>query len=74
MSTAADLEQSALENYQAVLESMTSARLKADRRSLRLRVKQLEFELSDDSLGLSFELPPGAYATTLINELVSTGH
>lgn len=44
-----------------------------DRRPLRVAVRGLELELgsvfADGTVQLSFELPPGAYATTLLEEL-----
>src|SRR5690606_18700819 len=40
------------------------------RRPLRVEVRGLEMQLEEDStVRLSFELPPGAYATTLLEEL-----
>jgi len=44
--------------------------LKQERRALRIKVTDLEFKpLTDDSVRLSFSLPPGAYATTLLEQL-----
>jgi tRNA pseudouridine13 synthase len=70
---AAELEQEVLEPYRQVLEALAGARLEAGRRSLRLPVRDLAWELSADRLELAFSLPPGAYATMVVHELVSTG-
>ena len=68
---AATLEQAVLENEMQLVESLARAGLDADRRSLRLKPGRLECELDDDSLLLAFDLPPGAYATSLLRELVN---
>jgi tRNA pseudouridine13 synthase len=44
----------------------------ADRRSLRVLPAGLEWELDDTRLVLDFALPPGAYATAVLRELVLT--
>ncbi|MDI1253905.1 tRNA pseudouridine(13) synthase TruD [Thermomonas sp.] len=49
---------------------LEQAGLKQERRALRLRPDALEWEwLSDDALVLTFALPPGCYATTVLREL-----
>ena len=58
--------------YQELIEGLCKARVDADRRSLRLRVESLQWEMLEDQLQLDFILPPGSYATTVIDELVST--
>ena len=69
---AAELETAVLASYQELVEGLCKARVDADRRSLRLRVESLHWELLEDQLQLDFVLPPGSYATTVIDELVST--
>lgn len=68
---AAALEIAVLEPYHNLVAALGKARLEGDRRSLRLRVSELDWELSGKCLSLSFVLPPGAYATTVVEELVS---
>jgi tRNA pseudouridine13 synthase len=68
---AAALEQTLLEDEMPLVESLAAAGVEAARRSLRLKPCRLECELDDDSLVLSFDLPPGGYATSLLRELVS---
>ena len=49
---------------------LEAAGLKQERRSLRLPGPELTWEWpGDDVLALSFQLPPGAYATTVLREL-----
>ena len=68
---AAALEAAVLEPYRSLLDALGEARIEGDRRSLRLRVRELNWTLTGERLELNFALPPGAYATTLIDELVS---
>ena len=49
---------------------LESARLRQERRSLRLIVHGLEWEWSGDDLALSFSLPRGAFATAVLAEVV----
>ncbi|MBU0656931.1 MAG: tRNA pseudouridine(13) synthase TruD [Gammaproteobacteria bacterium] len=64
-----------LEAAQAVLfpifcAGLEKQGLKQERRALRIKVGEIGFEVLDDStLRLSFELPPGAYATVLLEQL-----
>ncbi len=49
---------------------LENAGLKQERRALRLRPDALAWEwLDDDALALTFALPPGCYATTVLREL-----
>ncbi len=66
----AELEQTSLEMYAAVVDSLKRAGLKADRRALRVLPGNLEWALEDDVLTLAFDLPAGAYATGILRELV----
>ena len=43
-----------------------------ERRSLRVRLLELEWALEGSTLALSFALPPGAYATSILRELMKT--
>ena len=61
-----------LESYDALIASMARAGLTAARRSLRLLPKSMEWERDGRDLMLKFELPPGAYATSVLRELVTT--
>jgi tRNA pseudouridine13 synthase len=69
---AAVCEERALEEARPVSDALVRAGVEADRRSLRVIAAGLAWGLSSGSLELAFELPPGAYATSVLRELVST--
>lgn len=64
------LEAAALLPWQSWIEGLGRFGLDADRRSLRLVARELSAEWGDGSLLLRFMLPAGAYATTVLRELV----
>jgi len=68
------LEQAILEPYGLWRDGLEHAGLKQERRPLVLRADKLHWQLDTTtrSLKLSFWLPAGAYATTLLRELVAT--
>ena len=58
------------EESQALRTGLEGARLKQERRALRLRPALLQHQwLAADVLELSFALPPGCYATAVLHEL-----
>lgn len=71
------LERDALQAQQDLLEGLDraglSVNLSAGRRSLRALPAAMSWDLVEDGLTLDFSLPPGAYATSLLRELVMTG-
>ncbi len=72
-SHATELEHSCLQNYQAWLQGLADLRLDADRRSLRLMPMDYQWQwLPDSVLELRFTLLRGAYATSVLRELVNT--
>jgi len=71
---AAALEQGVLAQWPELLEIMTAQRVQASRRSLRLFPAELNWNIEGNELNLTFVLPPGTYATTVLREiLVFTG-
>lgn len=65
-----EIEEAALEPFGDLRAGLAKADLKQERRSLRVRVNELEWQwLADDALQLSFRLAPGAYATEVLAEL-----
>ncbi len=63
-------ETAVAEAYPELCRGLEAADLKQERRALRIRVQDLEWEWpSDDQLQCRFSLPPGAYATELLAEL-----
>ena len=67
---AARLELNLMEEHAGLVESLKTAGLKADRRALRVLPGKLEWQLTDDQLTLVFNLPAGAYATSILRELI----
>lgn len=71
---AAELEQAVLQNWQELIEVLAAQRVQASRRALRLYPAELEWDFTGSDMELSFVLPPGTYATTVLREiLVPTG-
>ncbi len=67
---AAEMEQAVLQNWPELLEVLTAQRVQASRRSLRLYPAELEWSFVGEDLELAFVLPPGAYATTVLREIL----
>lgn len=65
-----DIETEALEPFPLFREGLERFGLKQERRALRLRVGEPALSLDDEAVTFSFTLPPGAYATVVLNELV----
>ncbi len=66
------LENNIAKHYPVLCEGLERNGLKQERRSLRIRVKELDHQwLDESSLRLSFVLPAGSYATTLLEQIVS---
>ena len=70
---AAVLEGAVLGRHDALCEALCRAGVEAERRSLRVVPAYFEWQEQGSDLTLTFELPPGAYATSLLRELVLTG-
>jgi len=68
---AGTLENTVLEEYAEIVEKLQKAGARADRRSLRLCAGELLWDINEDVLTLGFDLSAGAYATSLLSELVS---
>ncbi|MCW8924626.1 MAG: tRNA pseudouridine(13) synthase TruD [Xanthomonadales bacterium] len=67
---AAALENEILGVWAELNEVLLAQRVKASRRSLRLYPARLEWKFVDDALYMGFDLPPGAYATTVLREIL----
>ena len=67
---ALELEQAVLGNWPRLTELLATQRVQADRRSLRLYPAELEWGFEGGALCLSFVLPPGSYATTVLREIL----
>lgn len=65
------IEDSIVNAHQSLVDGLVKFDLKADRRALRVFVKNLKWEFKQDSsVLLSFFLPAGSYATALLRELL----
>jgi len=68
--SAYDLEQRVLQAWPELTELLRSQRLQASRRCLRLFPSEMAWNLQEGELDLTFTLPAGAYATTVLRELL----
>ena len=72
---AAERERAAIEQLAAAPERLHVPRgikLRGARRPLRVRPEDVAAEPIDGGLDLRFSLPPGSYATVLLEELLAT--
>ncbi len=67
---ALQLEQQCADNFALFCDGLEKAGMKQERRALRLPVSNLEWQLDDNSLTLSFFLSSGSYATSVLRELL----
>ncbi len=66
----AEMEQRVLQNWPELTGVLVSQRVQASRRSLRLYPAEFVWEFEGKELELAFVLPPGAYATTVLREIL----
>jgi tRNA pseudouridine13 synthase len=65
------VEQAIIAAYQELADGLCANGLEMDRRALRINVKDLDWQFVDDAtLALSFTLPAGSYATSLLREII----
>lgn len=57
---------------EGLTEAAKACGFRGERRALRVRLDELDWSLAGDILTLSFSLPPGAYATGVLRELMKT--
>lgn len=57
---------------EALIEAAKACGFRGERRSLRVPLVDLEWTLEGTVLRLAFSLPPGAYATSVLRELMKT--
>lgn len=69
-----EIERAVVADVGATPESLSLAAkdcgFRGERRALRVKIENLDWSLRGDVLHLSFALPPGAYATSLLRELM----
>lgn len=66
------LERDIAEQFAPLARLLAEAGLRQERRALRLRVAEFQAAVEDEALVVAFELPAGAFATTVLRELVET--
>lgn len=64
------VEELALAQESALCTLLAGQGLEQERRSLRLPVRALDWNVAEDGLTLEFELPRGAFATAVLHELL----
>lgn len=57
---------------ESLCQAASACRFRGERRSLRVRLEELNWSLKNDQLTLCFTLPPGAYATSVLRELMKS--
>lgn len=71
-----EIERAVVARLNETPESLTRAAadcgFRGERRPLRVRLDELEWSLKNGILTLAFALPPGAYATSVLRELMKT--
>lgn len=67
-----DLETSVGAQFPEVQVVIGAERMKAERRALRLRVRELTHDFHDDALRLCFSLSAGSFATAVLREIIAT--
>jgi tRNA pseudouridine13 synthase len=73
-----DIERAIVAELNETPESLKQAAVecgfRGERRPLRVRMEELEWSLEGTTLTLAFALPPGAYATSVLRELMKNDH
>lgn len=67
----ADLEETIAASFPIYQSGFEKFRVKQDRRSIRLLPQQLNHSFSEKQLKISFKLPPGCYATSVLREIIN---
>jgi tRNA pseudouridine13 synthase len=66
-----ELEQAVSQRFPEALAVIRAARMNAERRALRIRVRDLEHGYAGDVLTLRFALSAGSFATTVLREIMT---
>lgn len=66
-----ELENHIAQQYKLFADGLEAARLKQERRALRLMPENMSWELQGDILQINFDLPAGAFATMVLRECVN---
>ena len=66
-----ELEQAVAQRFPDAMAVIHAERMNAERRALRLRVRDLQHEYTGDVLCLRFALSAGSFATTVLREIIA---
>jgi tRNA pseudouridine13 synthase len=69
----AALEESVAQRFPEALAVIRAERMNAERRALRIRVRDLAHDYADGVLRVRFALDAGSFATTVLREVIATG-
>ena len=58
---------------ESLQEAGKACGFRGERRALRVKLEDPDWSIQGDALTVSFTLPPGAYATNVLRELMRTG-
>ena len=65
------LEDTVAAGFPEALAVIRAARMNAERRALRIRIRDLEYSCTGDTLGVRFALSAGSFATTVLREIIA---
>lgn len=65
------LEQAVAAAFPEALAAIKAARMNSERRALRIRVRELDYQYSGELLTLRFALSAGSFATTVLREIIA---
>ena len=69
-----NIEQAIIDTYPELAQGLIAFAVDKDRRALRVNVQDLNWEfVNDTTLELSFTLPAGSYATSVLREIIELG-
>lgn len=68
---AKQFEQSVAQQFDLHCKTLESLGLRQERRAIHLHPANLAWQITDDQLEIKFELPSGAFATSVIREIVN---
>jgi tRNA pseudouridine13 synthase len=69
-SDALKFEQDLAQQHITITQTLEDLGLKQERRAINLFPNELEWSWLDDTLNLSFSLPSGTFATSVLRELI----
>lgn len=70
-SDALALEQTVFEKFLPLTQGLLACDLETDRRALRVMPQNLTWQFGENTLQLSFNLPAGSYATSVLREIIT---